>query len=340
MDLTARDIHEKQFHDSWRGYNQEEVDEYLDRIADVLDRLQRENSALHSRVTDLDHAVSTSRDTEEMLKKTLITAQQAAEEAIASAKAKAEALIQEAEERTRSAHVEATEKIQAADAEARRKSLEADREHTIRKREIDASLEKLRRFERDLKRRLTAFLADQTRGLERLTEEEPPVYQPPAAGTQAAVYEPPIAAAEADDVSEDVSDEAPAVIVDAEPVAQDEIVEESTEEDEPRAQFVSDETSQWIPDFVASKENGNGETAAAEASDDDKGSWEEPGFVRNTDIASLYGTAEIEIVQDDVPPTEDASDDEPQASTVTLAEEETTPAPQRSGRHLFWRGDG
>ena len=171
MDLSARDIHEKQFHDSWRGYNQEEVDEFLDRIADVLDRLQRENSALNARVTELDHAVSTSRDTEEMLKKTLITAQQAAEEAIASAKAKAEALIQEAEERTRRVHREADEKLQSADAEARRKSLEADREHTIRKREIDASLEKLRRFESDLKRRLTAFLTDQTRGLERLTEE-------------------------------------------------------------------------------------------------------------------------------------------------------------------------
>src|SRR3712207_4638561 len=101
MDLTARDIHEKQFHDSWRGYNQEEVDEFLDRIADVVDRLQRENSALHARITELDHAVATSRDTEEMLKKTLVTAQQAAEEAIASARAKAEALIQEAEERTR-----------------------------------------------------------------------------------------------------------------------------------------------------------------------------------------------------------------------------------------------
>ncbi len=96
MDLTARDIHEKQFHDAWRGYNQEEVDDFLDKVAEVVDLLQRENVAVLGRVRELEQALTTSRETEEMLKKTLVSAQQAAEEAIAKAQKKADAMVAEA----------------------------------------------------------------------------------------------------------------------------------------------------------------------------------------------------------------------------------------------------
>ncbi|HEX3326162.1 MAG TPA: DivIVA domain-containing protein, partial [Actinomycetota bacterium] len=93
MEVTAREIHDKEFHDAWRGYNQEEVDDFLDKIAETLDRLQRENVALQRRLGELDQTVSTSRTTEDMLKQTLVSAQQAAEEAIAKAKAKADKLL-------------------------------------------------------------------------------------------------------------------------------------------------------------------------------------------------------------------------------------------------------
>jgi cell division initiation protein len=341
MDLSARDIHEKQFHDSWRGYNQEEVDEFLDRVADVLDRLQRENSALNARVTELDHAVATSRDTEEMLKKTLITAQQAAEEAIASAKAKAEALIQEAEERTRRVHREADEKLQSADAEARRKSLEADREHTIRKREIDASLEKLRRFESDLKRRLAAFLGDQTRALERLTEDEPPRLEPPQPRQEPVAEEPAVAEAiveatstpdeGADAMSDLAADETEGT--EAESDAQG----APSDDDEQEAGFERpfDSTAQWIPDFVASREAAG--EAEPEVQANGSGVPEETEGVQPSDIRALYSTGELtalenERVHSDEPAAEGA------AETVNLAEEETTSARQRS-RSLFWRND-
>ena len=174
MDLTARDIHEKQFHDAWRGYNQEEVDDFLDRVAEVLDRVQREHAALQTRVNELDSAVAASRDTEEMLKKTLVSAQQAAEEAIAKAQKKADAMVSEAEERARRTTEETKQRLSALDAEIKRRTLDADREHTVRKREMDASLERLRAFETDLKRRLKAFLEQQTRSLESLSETDAP----------------------------------------------------------------------------------------------------------------------------------------------------------------------
>lgn len=173
MELSARAIYEKQFHDAWRGYDQKEVDDFLDRVAEAMDLMKRENAALKNRIRELDQAVSTSRDTEEMLKKTLVTAQRASEEAIASAKAKAEQLINEAETRVTRANEEARTKMAALEEELRRKSLDADRDHAAKKRDLDASIDRLRSYEADLKQRLKTFLEQQLKALDGLIEDRP-----------------------------------------------------------------------------------------------------------------------------------------------------------------------
>lgn len=168
MDLTARDIHEKQFHDSWRGYDQEEVDDFLDKVAEALDTALRERETFRRRASELEQAVATSRDTEEMLKKTLVTAQQAAEEAIGKAKAKADALVAEAGERAESANREANDRIKSLEEEVRRKNADAERAHLAKKKEYEAQIEKLRSVEAEIKTRLRAFLEQQMTALEKL----------------------------------------------------------------------------------------------------------------------------------------------------------------------------
>ncbi|MEA2461553.1 MAG: cell division initiation protein [Actinomycetota bacterium] len=179
MDLGARDVHEKQFHDAWRGYNQEEVDDFLDLVAENLDRLQRENQSFERRIQELDRAVSQSRNTEEMLKKTLLSAQKAANDAIATAKAKAEQLISEAEHGAR-----------RTGEEAHRRVAEMDREHDARKRELEMSIQRLEAREAELKRRLTAFLEQQKRSLEGLTVDDPTAPGTPPTGGQPAAGNP------------------------------------------------------------------------------------------------------------------------------------------------------
>src|ERR671914_381815 len=190
MDLTAADIHEQQFHDAWRGYNQEEVDDFLDRVAEILDGVQRENAALGERVRELEQAVATSREAEEMLKTALVAAQQAAEQAMAKAKAKAEMMVKEAEARAKRATEEARERRASAEADIRRKRQEADRDHQARKKDLDASVEQLRAFESELKQRLKAYLEQQLKGLEHLTEGHPPAVR--AAVSQRRAPAPPI----------------------------------------------------------------------------------------------------------------------------------------------------
>jgi len=181
MSVTSKEINEKQFHDAWRGYNQEEVDDFLDKIAETLDQLERENAALQERLRELDQAVEASRSTEEMLKKTLVTAQKAAEEAIATAKQKAERLVTEAEERAQRAREELKERVATAEEEVRTRTAKAEeearmraaqleQEHEARHRELQTSLDRLRSFETEIKGRLRTFFDQQMQALDALEE--------------------------------------------------------------------------------------------------------------------------------------------------------------------------
>jgi cell division initiation protein len=171
MDVTARHIQEKQFHDAWRGYNQEEVDDFLDRVAERISQLERENATLQTRLRELDQMVEASRSTEDMLKKTLVTAQQAAEEAIATAKAKAEALVIEAETRVQKANEELKQRVATAEEEVRRTTAEAEREALIRRRDTQRTIDKLETFESQIKTRLKAFLEQQMATLDALVDK-------------------------------------------------------------------------------------------------------------------------------------------------------------------------
>jgi cell division initiation protein len=189
MEISAHHVQHKEFHDQWRGYSQEEVDDFLDRVAEALDELERENRDLRGRLRQLDNAVENSKNTEEMLKKTLVTAQQAAEEAIAAAKTKAEQLIGEAEIRAQHAGEEIKSRVANAEDEVRRKTMEAEREQLAKSKELEQSIERLKSFESDLKNRLRTFFEQQLKVIESLGDaparrEETPSSQAPPAQTQ------------------------------------------------------------------------------------------------------------------------------------------------------------
>ncbi len=181
MELTARDVQEKQFHDAWRGYYQEEVDDFLDRISEVLVRVENENTSLRERVRELDQMLETSRSTEEMLKKTLLTAQQAAEEAIVAAREKAEALVTEAEERAARANEELRVRVETAEEEVRRKTIEAEQEAEARRAAIETSVQRLKTFEDEIVARLRSFLEQQLGSLNSYEAKEAAMAIPAAA---------------------------------------------------------------------------------------------------------------------------------------------------------------
>ncbi|NLI59961.1 MAG: DivIVA domain-containing protein [Clostridiales bacterium] len=101
MALTPMDIHNKEFTRSFRGYDEDEVDLFLDEIVEEFEGLYKENIELKDRLSMLADQISNYKTMENTLKETLVTAQRAANEVSESAQKKSELIISEAEDKAR-----------------------------------------------------------------------------------------------------------------------------------------------------------------------------------------------------------------------------------------------
>ena len=97
MPLTPLDIHNKEFSRRMRGYDEDEVNEFLDQVIKDYEALIRENKELQNQVLALQEKLNHFANLEETLSKTIIIAQEAADEVKNNAKKEAQLLIKEAE---------------------------------------------------------------------------------------------------------------------------------------------------------------------------------------------------------------------------------------------------
>ncbi|QGU95125.1 DivIVA domain-containing protein [Clostridium bovifaecis] len=98
MVITSMDINNKEFKKSLRGYDCDEVDEFLDKIAEDYEVIYKENSSLKEKVEILEERLRHYAQIEENIQKTLLLAQTAAEQARATAQSESELLVRQANE--------------------------------------------------------------------------------------------------------------------------------------------------------------------------------------------------------------------------------------------------
>ncbi len=91
MKITPQDIHNQEFKRSLRGYDMDEVDAFLQQIADELEVLTSENAELKDRVKELTLRMGEFEKKDELLEKTLLAAQQATEQMKEASRKEAEA---------------------------------------------------------------------------------------------------------------------------------------------------------------------------------------------------------------------------------------------------------
>ena len=140
MAITALDIKDKQFTTKFRGYNEQEVDEFLDIIVDDYEDLVRDNRELSTRVKEL----------EEKLSQSVILAQETAEKVKASAADESANLINKA-------NFNATHLIE----EAKSKASEILRDATDEAKRVAIETEELKRQSRVFHQRLLAAVEGQ-----------------------------------------------------------------------------------------------------------------------------------------------------------------------------------
>jgi len=95
--LTVRDMLEKTFKRSFKGYDEDEVDKFLDQIIDEFKLLQNEVASLRTELAEAKEQVGKVKHTEETIMNTLVSAQKSSERMANEAKRKAEVIISSAE---------------------------------------------------------------------------------------------------------------------------------------------------------------------------------------------------------------------------------------------------
>lgn len=97
MRITPIEIHQKKFKRSLRGYNEEEVDAFLDEVAAELERLIQENEELQEKVEKLERKLEQYLSFEQALQETMLAAQKAASDLKKNAENAAKLIIKDAQ---------------------------------------------------------------------------------------------------------------------------------------------------------------------------------------------------------------------------------------------------
>jgi cell division initiation protein len=117
MKLTPLDIHHKEFGHSLRGYNEEQVDQFLDEVADEFERLFKENIDQAEKLEAANERVRGYQAMESTLNNTMVAAQQSAEAIVAKAGKESDAMLRDAELKSKELIHNALQKRQVVAAE-------------------------------------------------------------------------------------------------------------------------------------------------------------------------------------------------------------------------------
>ena len=96
MKLTPMDINNKEFKRGLRGYNAEEVDEFLDEVIENYEELFKENAKMKERLSAANEKIAQNEKIESTIQNTLVLAQQAADQAKENAQREAEMTLKNA----------------------------------------------------------------------------------------------------------------------------------------------------------------------------------------------------------------------------------------------------
>lgn len=112
MKLTPLDIHHKEFSHSLRGYNEEQVDQFLDEVADEFERLFKENITLSEKLDAAEAQLKEFEGQRHTINNTLMAAQRSADEIGVKAQTESSAVVRDAEVKAKEIIHNALEKKQ------------------------------------------------------------------------------------------------------------------------------------------------------------------------------------------------------------------------------------
>ena len=159
MPLTAEDIQAQQFHVRFRGFDVEDVDAFLERVAEDFLILSEKNQQLNEQVKNLSKEIDSYKTRERTFQDAILTAQKIADEMKKNSREKADTELTKARN-------EADEILTKARVEARHIEEDANAEITL----LETNLDRLKGDKARIVDKLRSFLKA---NLENLENEKP-----------------------------------------------------------------------------------------------------------------------------------------------------------------------
>lgn len=185
MPYSPEDIVAYEFRPKTRGYDRDEVDGFLDALADQIEEAEKEQEAVRAQLAALEAQLAEARQSESALKRAFITVQEASDRALAEAQEEVARLREETERELEELKDRASREAVAtqlrAEDEARGLVETAERAAAEQRQRVA----ELQRLDADHRQRLRAYLEEQLAALQALpdpfaelaAESPPPVPQ-------------------------------------------------------------------------------------------------------------------------------------------------------------------
>jgi cell division initiation protein len=181
MPVTPEDIQNKEFREAFRGYNQDDVDTFLDEVALEFARLHQENQRMKVQLAALQQEIARLGERPVGGPAGPAAARAREEEArIQAARAAAEAALEEARRRAAELVARAEQRAREIDELTARRAKDVDADTASALADAQRRVAELRRQEAEIRRRLRAFLTEQLATLDAADlEAAPPAARSP-----------------------------------------------------------------------------------------------------------------------------------------------------------------
>ncbi len=165
LGVSPERVREVRFAEQWRGYRTDEVDEFVEQVAEAFDQLEARVRECSARAAEAERRLL-ERGPDEDLSRTLVLAQRTADAARREAQAEADALVGAARERARAMVEEAEARRARLDQEIEARMASGLHELAQRRAGLEADVAALRAYVDQHRRRLAAELQEQLAWLE------------------------------------------------------------------------------------------------------------------------------------------------------------------------------
>lgn len=177
MDVSPKTLREVEFREKLRGYNPDDVDEFLERVAAGLEILQERLRQATERAVRAEQRASETHEGDDAMRRTLVLAQRTADLAVQEAREQAQRIVAEAEHQAQGVRAEAAEHARRTIEEATREAwAQVGRLESVRD-DLHQEIVALQQYLDNERMRLRAMVGETLR---RLDDIVPSMSPPPA----------------------------------------------------------------------------------------------------------------------------------------------------------------